>query len=188
EYCLPVPSEVDTSIVAGYLDNGTYMSDSTSITAGDTAQSCGGGSCTDAGTLNPQPSQDGCISGEVVMGGAAAGSDPVAPGTHVYVFDGQQGDAPGFGDFVIDCDQDPEQWGTLLGQSSTDANGEFCVSTPMTGGDVSVVVGKCGSAAERCLQVRPGVQVTQAATCGDGNCTPLIEPIYMSGRECGEGP
>ncbi|MGM0556079.1 MAG: carboxypeptidase-like regulatory domain-containing protein, partial [Myxococcota bacterium] len=33
EYCLPVPSEVDTSIVAGYLDNGTYMSDSTSITA-----------------------------------------------------------------------------------------------------------------------------------------------------------
>ncbi len=188
EYCLSVPQGSEVDVAVSYTDdNGTFMSTSASVTADNAAHSCGDDSCTDIGSLPPEAGQMSCISGEVVTHPGTDESGPAAPGTHVYVFYGQRGDAAGFGDFVIDCDQPPEEWGTLLAETSTAADGSFCAPTPVAAGEVSVVAGKCGSQAERCLRVRGGVTADQAASCGDGDCTELIEPIYMF-NECGEGP
>jgi protocatechuate 3,4-dioxygenase beta subunit len=188
EYCLSVPRSAAVDVIASYLDaNGTFMSASTTTTAAAASQSCGGGSCTDVGPLTPEAGQMSCISGEVVTNPGASASGPAAPGTHVYVFQGKHADAAGGSDFVIDCTKPPEQWGTLLAETSTNADGTFCAPTPVAAGDVSVIVGKCGSQAESCLRVRQGVTVTQPGTCADDNCTELIEPIYMF-ETCGEGP
>ena len=186
EYCLSVPRQAEVDVIVSHLDNGDYMTASSTVTADNVSLTCGGGSCTDVGALTPEAGQTGCISGEAVVTAGAA-NRPAAAGTHVYVFEGKRGDAVGAGDFYIDCTKPPEQWGTLLAETTTDAKGQFCLSTPVTPSEVSVVLGKCGSLAEQCFRARPGVTVTQAATCGDGNCTDLIEPVYMR-QTCGEGP
>jgi protocatechuate 3,4-dioxygenase beta subunit len=188
EYCLSVPRGAEADVVASYIDaNGDFMSASATTTAADASQSCGGDSCTDLGALTPQAGQMSCISGEVSTNPGLPDSGPAAPGTHVYVFQGVQGDAAGVGSFAVDCTKPPEEWGTLLSETSTNADGTFCAPTPVTADEVSLVVGKCGSEAERCLRVRQGLTVTQPASCDDDNCTELIEPVYMF-ETCGEGP
>lgn len=188
EYCLSVPQDAEVDVVVTHTDdNGDFLSASTSVTAASAAQSCGEDSCTDIGPLTPGAGQMSCISGDVMTTPGSDDFGPVAPGTHVYVFQGQRGHAAGDGDFVVDCSKQPEQWGTLLAETSTRADGSFCAPTPVIGGEVSVVAGKCGSQAERCLRVRGQITTNQAASCADGDCTELIEPIYMF-EECGEGP
>ncbi|WP_168210864.1 carboxypeptidase-like regulatory domain-containing protein [Persicimonas caeni] len=188
EYCLAVPRGAEVDVVVTHTDaNGEFMTASSSVTAADASLVCGDDSCTDVDPLTPEVGQMSCISGEVMTNPGTNDFGPVSPGTHVYVFHGQRGDAAGMGDFVIDCTKPPEEWGTLLAETTTNADGSFCAPTPVAAVDVSVVAGKCGSQAERCLRVRGGVSVAQAASCGDGDCTDLIEPIYMF-NECGEGP
>lgn len=186
EYCLPVPQEAEADIVASYVDSGTFKSATTSITAGGSAQSCGGGSCTSVSDLTPEAGQDGCINGDVRVD-TNSGLRDAAPGTHVYVF----GEGQGAADEVdINCDVPPEDWGTLLSETSTDANGDFCLSAPVAAGDVTVVVGKCrlGSNPDvpACITQR-GTTITQAGACGDSSCVDLVEPVYLR-DVCGEGP
>jgi hypothetical protein len=188
EYCLPAPRGAEVDVIVSHLDdNGDFMTASSSITAANASQSCGDDSCTDVGALTPEAGQRSCISGEVVTNPGADNSGPAAPGTQIHVFHGKRGDAAGFGDFVIDCTKPPEEWGTLLAATSTNADGTFCAPVPVVADEVSVVAGKCGSQAERCLRVRGHLTPDHAASCGDGDCTELIEPIYMF-NECGEGP
>jgi hypothetical protein len=189
EYCLSVPRDSEVDIIASFFDGNTYKTASDTVTAADESQMCGGDSCTTVDALTPLAGQSGCINGRAVKGPPGSDNDgPVAPGTHVYVFEGKIGDAAAPGSFAIDCSKPPEEWGTLLAESTTGTDGNFCLGAPITASEMSVVVGKCGSAQERCLQVRQGVTVTEPASCGDDGCTDLIEPIYMSGRACGEGP
>lgn len=188
-YCLSVPRQAQVDVIASRIDaNGDYTSAGTTVSAANASQTCGRDSCTDAGALTPEVGQTGCVSGRGML--APPGSDnagSVPAGTHVYLFEGKRGDAAGAGDFVIDCSTPPGEWGTLLAETTTDAAGEFCLPAPVTANELSVVMGKCVDA-EMCFRTRAGVTVSQTASCGSGNCTPLVEPIYMNRVECGVGP
>jgi hypothetical protein len=186
EYCLAVPQQVDVNVVAAYDDSGTFKSASTSVVAGSSAQNCGGGSCTTVSDLTPQANQSGCISGTVIKE-TNMGTPPVSAGTHVYAFGSAGGDAGGVD---IDCSQSPSQWGDLAGQTTTNANGNFCLQAPLGASDLAVVVGKCNNSATEpanCVTQRPVGSVTQTGTCGGGNCTQLQESIFLRDA-CGEGP
>jgi hypothetical protein len=187
EYCLSVPQQADVDVVVTYDDNGTLKSDSTSVMAAGSAQSCGGGGCGSVPDLTPVTGQTGCITGSAVTNDTA-GNQAVAAGTHVYAFEPTGGAA---GDVKVDCSQPPSQWGNLLSQTTTDANGQFCLSAPVGTGQVAVVIGKCNSSAsdpETCLTQRPvGSAVSQAGACGSGSCIQLQEPVYLRDA-CGEGP
>jgi protocatechuate 3,4-dioxygenase beta subunit len=188
EYCLSVPRDSEVDVVVTHVDgSGTFMSASADATAANVSQMCGGNSCTDVGALTPLAGQMSCISGDIIVN-PRNGSRPAAPGTHVYVFQGKLQDAAGAGgNVLIDCTKPPEEWGTLLAETTTDASGSFCAPTPVVAGEVTLVSGKCGSFGRECLRARGGITTTQAASCGDGNCTELIEPVYMFDT-CGEGP
>jgi hypothetical protein len=186
EYCLSVPQQVDVNVVATYDDGGTFKSASTSVTAGGSGQNCGGGSCTSVSTLTPQANQSGCVSGNVIKE-TNMGTPPVSAGTHVYAFGSSGGDAGGVD---IDCSQSPSDWGDLAGQTTTDANGDFCLQAPLGVSNLAVVVGKCNNSVTEpanCLTQIVAGSVTQAGTCGMGSCTELAEPIYLRDA-CGEGP
>jgi hypothetical protein len=188
EFCLSVPHGAVVDIVVSYVDaNGTYMSTSTTLTAANDSLACGEDDCTDAGTLTPKASDEGCVRGEISVALGGSNTRPVAPGTHVYIFEGYRGDMPGSGDYYMDCTKPPEEWGTLLGETTTNADGTYCVSAPTAVPQMSVVMGKCGDAtlAEQCLTVSSGVSIGQAGTCGDGTCT---EVDIHTRTTCGEGP
>jgi hypothetical protein len=184
-YCLSVPQQASVEVVASHNDNGTYKRASTQVTAGSSANSCGGGSCGSVGDLTPTEPPTGCLEGSLSVE-SSNGVSPAAAGTHVYAF---EGNVHGEGDqrVDVDCSESPGDWGPMVGQTTTDANGEFCVSVPSTASDLSIVAGKCGSADRECLRARRVMtSVGQGPQCGSGNCAEMEETVFM--RQCGEGP
>lgn len=184
EYCLKVPRQAQVDVSASYFESGTFRSTSTQVTASGSASSCGGGSCTSVSDLNPQPSASGCIDGDVLVNRGTANPSPAAAGTNVYMFAGTS-------ELVIDCSKPPSQWGDLLSQAVTDGNGEYCLNAPVGAEQLIAVAGKCNSSAsdpKSCINEQPvGVGVSQAASCGSGNCVQPQESVYLRDT-CGEGP
>lgn len=187
DYCVSAPRNADVTIIANYDDGTNLLSASTEVTTEDEAQSCSAGNCTDVAALALEESQTGCVSGQVLVSDAVTpNGGPASAGTKVYALEGFPGDGFG-GDFQIDCDIPAEDWGNLLGETTTNSNGEFCVDVPIIANEMSLVVGKCDATiGARCLRTERGVMVQQPGTCADGGCVSLADPLYIA--ECGEGP
>jgi hypothetical protein len=185
EYCLPVPKQASVKVSVSIVENGTFKAASATVTAGGSAQACGGGSCTSVPDLTPKTGQTACISTDVLVEDGMNGPRGAAAGTHVYAF-ATQGDSAGV---EVDCSKAPSEWGTLVGQTTTDSSGSFCVSAPANAQTITLVAGKCssgGSQAKRCLNQRPVSGLSAGASCGSGNCKQLVEGMYIA--RCGEGP
>lgn len=124
-FCVDAPSNSCIEVFAFAMDGGGPLraqSGGCGTAASD--PTCGpGGQCSDLGLLQlARSATRACVKGRVVTPQGAAG------GTTVSIYSDQPD---------VTCSNppaptdDPGYWGSLVGQSTTDANGSFCVDIPV---------------------------------------------------------
>jgi hypothetical protein len=182
-YCLKVPQGTDLEVFASTRTGGTTYAARTTVNTSSTAASCGSGDCKQAPELSLQESEMGCLRGQL---GAEARSNFAGTPIRVYARGEMTSDGGGV---ELDCSKEPSEWGTLLGETTANADGSFCAPVPVRTGKLSIVAGRCGSGGTECLRSRPVFEgeVDTPASCGSGECTELVEQIWLH-NTCGVGP
>jgi hypothetical protein len=182
-FCVQTPPDTQVDIDVVESSGGQVLTGESSVSSGSGSAACGSGDCTDGGDITITPSDEiGCVTGTVVVSAAGMAGTP-ARGTNVYVYAGSAQPS------CLAGMDNPSDWGQLLGQTTTDADGDWCLELPITANnEISVITGKCGqSLGAECLGRFLQTQAPmQEATCGSGNCRALTEDIVNA--QCGTGP
>jgi hypothetical protein len=121
-FCIPAALGADVEIVALALDGGTQLFATLSFPVGGGEAACDLGGCLNIGSLTlAELEADSCVRGRIFLQGSGGETPHADPGTPVYLYQ----DFPSVS--CIPGEDDPHDWGTVVSEGVTDAQGYFCL-------------------------------------------------------------